>query len=100
MKSLTGENLAYLETYHYPGNVRELENIIERAIILSSCHILNLDFSAIFDSILLPEHRGKIAEVIHQKPPRPKILTYPALKNLERENLTLALQATNYSWAS
>ena len=33
---LTPEAFKLLEAYHYPGNVRELENIIERAVVLSS----------------------------------------------------------------
>ena len=34
---------ALLENYDYPGNVRELENIIERAVILSEGEELNLE---------------------------------------------------------
>ena len=33
---LMPEALKLLEDYHYPGNVRELENIIERAVVLST----------------------------------------------------------------
>jgi DNA-binding NtrC family response regulator len=33
--SLSAEVLSLLEAYHYPGNVRELENIIERAVVIA-----------------------------------------------------------------
>lgn len=32
---LTNANVKELETYHWPGNIRELQNVIERAIIVS-----------------------------------------------------------------
>ena len=31
-----------LETYDWPGNIRELENVIQRAIILSSGPVLSI----------------------------------------------------------
>ena len=35
IRSVPAEVMAALERYHWPGNIRELENIIERAVILS-----------------------------------------------------------------
>ncbi len=35
MKSMTPEALAALRTYEWPGNVREMENVIQRGIVLS-----------------------------------------------------------------
>ncbi|HLM60117.1 MAG TPA: sigma 54-interacting transcriptional regulator [Pyrinomonadaceae bacterium] len=37
------ETLKVLEDYDYPGNVRELENIIERAVILSADGVLRVE---------------------------------------------------------
>lgn len=35
IKSISSEALDYLIKYHFPGNVRELENLIERAVVLT-----------------------------------------------------------------
>jgi two-component system response regulator PilR (NtrC family) len=40
---IEAETLAALEHYHYPGNVRELENIIERAVTLCQHDRIDLD---------------------------------------------------------
>lgn len=46
-KQITGiqpQDLKRLQQYRFPGNVRELENIIERAVILSQGELLNLSY--------------------------------------------------------
>jgi two-component system, NtrC family, response regulator PilR len=43
VKGVSAEALAILERYHWPGNIRELENIIERAIVLGSGDVLSVD---------------------------------------------------------
>src|SRR5687768_3910912 len=35
-ENLSPEVLSLLENYHFPGNVRELENVIERAVVIST----------------------------------------------------------------
>ena len=33
--SITSETMNILQQYHWPGNIRELENVIERAMVLA-----------------------------------------------------------------
>lgn len=95
---LNAEHISALQGYHYPGNVRELENIIERAGILAQCHLVKLDMRQILDAMLLTEQRKRLlsGETVSETQSAKKILTYEELKNLERENLIAALQTTNY----
>src|SRR5262250_2018670 len=42
-ENLSGDVLSLLENYYYPGNVRELENIIERAVVIAPGDELTVD---------------------------------------------------------
>jgi DNA-binding NtrC family response regulator len=42
-ENLSPEVLSLLENYYYPGNVRELENIIERAVVIASTDELTVE---------------------------------------------------------
>jgi formate hydrogenlyase transcriptional activator len=43
MSEVNEESLQRLTEYHWPGNIRELENIVERAVILSPGPVLEID---------------------------------------------------------
>jgi len=45
IETVSAETVAALERYHWPGNIRELENLIERAVILSPSPILHIPVS-------------------------------------------------------
>jgi DNA-binding NtrC family response regulator len=45
--SFTQSFIDYLMAYHWPGNIRELENVIERAVVISS--------ETVLDEGMLPE---------------------------------------------
>ena len=43
IKAISKESMLRLMNYSWPGNIRELENIIERAVITSRNSILNIE---------------------------------------------------------
>ena len=43
VRGVTPEALAILERYQWPGNIRELENVLERAIVLGGGEVLGAD---------------------------------------------------------
>jgi transcriptional regulator with GAF, ATPase, and Fis domain/DNA-binding response OmpR family regulator/PAS domain-containing protein len=57
IESIPQNMMDSLQTYHWPGNIRELENIIERAVVLARGSHLELD--DFFDRQSPMEQRGK-----------------------------------------
>jgi DNA-binding NtrC family response regulator len=43
IRSIDKKTLDILQTYDWPGNIRELQNVIERSVILSSGDIFSVD---------------------------------------------------------
>ncbi len=47
IETISSETLKQMRQYHWPGNIRELQNVIERAVILSAGPVLNVPLSEI-----------------------------------------------------
>ncbi|CAN5514631.1 sigma 54-interacting transcriptional regulator [soil metagenome] len=90
--SLSTADLAILKSYSYPGNVRELQNIIERAVIVGRCDRLNFTLPEIFSRIVPTGNddasKVEVAEAV--------VKGYSELKDLERQFVTETLKKTNY----
>jgi two-component system response regulator PilR (NtrC family) len=82
------EALAVLEQYHWPGNIRELENVIERAIVLGAGDVLNVD--ALPPSLLKPREETDLAIEI----PGGGVDLEATLDRLEHRYIQLALERT------
>jgi formate hydrogenlyase transcriptional activator len=48
--SISTETMTALTNYHWPGNIRELENLIERAVILSRGPVLEVPLAELRES--------------------------------------------------
>src|SRR5499427_4641596 len=54
-KVLSGELMEVLQKYHWPGNIRELENLIKRYVILGSEDVISSDLQPRDGDLLTPE---------------------------------------------
>jgi PAS domain S-box-containing protein len=84
--TLSRQQAALLKRYEWPGNIRELKNVIERAVILSRGKVLRLDLAMsdilVGDAAPAPEHDSSDG----------RLLTDNQLRDLERKNILTALR--------
>lgn len=97
IEGISREAVDLLTRYDYPGNVRELENIIERAVVVCRSHVISREDLA-FPEAFNPE-AGPTAET---DPIPPGETLQQAVENLERRMIGDALlqSGTNQSQAA
>ncbi|HEX7081111.1 MAG TPA: sigma 54-interacting transcriptional regulator [Gammaproteobacteria bacterium] len=88
--ALSRQQAALLKRYDWPGNIRELKNVIERAVILSRGKVLRLDLA--MADILGAGRVAKAAADEHDD----EVMTEEQLRSLERENMLKALRLTGW----
>jgi transcriptional regulator with GAF, ATPase, and Fis domain len=88
-RKLTRGDVETLERYDWPGNIRELQNVIERALIRSRGGRFNFEL-------------GEARQVLPQKPTANRaqdeatsVLTITEFKEMERANIERALRRCN-----
>lgn len=87
--TLTRSQTANLRAYGWPGNIRELKNVIERAVILSTGKVLRLDLS-------MPGLVVDIDEVIDVAVEGEEVLTEKEMREFQKSNTVKALKRTNW----
>jgi two-component system response regulator PilR (NtrC family) len=99
---LSGEALQWLQSHELPGNVRELENLLQRALALSSGTVLRpQDFGEGGDTLPdtlrdpLPDTGHGLAPADTGSPLPPDLQSY--LDDQERRVLVQALQECDYN---
>ena len=88
--TIPSETMQALVRYHWPGNIRELQNVIERAVIISRGPVLN---------VALTELAPDMASTSTPVAPTAKSATHESLQNMlqetERNQILRALEEAN-----
>jgi two-component system response regulator AtoC len=89
-KVLSVELMAVLQKYHWPGNIRELENLVKRYVILGSEEVISSD-------LVTREQEYFNPEINLDGPISLKKLTRQATRELERKVILKVLQANHWN---
>ncbi|MGH3055512.1 MAG: sigma 54-interacting transcriptional regulator, partial [Gaiellaceae bacterium] len=96
---LTDEALQLLTEYDWPGNIRELRNVIERAVILSQHGPLRIDLGLGTGMAAARGWRGEPPVDDGEAPRRyggSKVLSPEELARLERDSILAALKQSDW----
>jgi DNA-binding NtrC family response regulator len=88
---LTRAGIETLQTYDWPGNIRELRNVIERATILARGGALEFDLLVSISSVDAVRFGQEQADEVE-----PEYFTEAQMRRRERENLFAVLQKTGW----
>ena len=89
-KAVSSELMTVLQKYHWPGNIRELENQIKRYVILGSEEVISSDLVTHQPDYFNPE-------INFDGPISLKKLTRQATRELERKVILKVLQANHWN---
>lgn len=92
---LTQAAVAKLQNYEWPGNIRELRNVIERAVILAGGGALDFDLPVMGQSTPVTPSSAQPGAT-PASGDQPKYLTEAELQRLERDNLQRVLESANW----
>ncbi|HSW60704.1 MAG TPA: sigma 54-interacting transcriptional regulator, partial [bacterium] len=89
VESITREAIDFLMTYAWPGNIRELENVITKAAINAKDKILTKDSFGFLDSFNDRDVTNENAGITHDAELLP-------LKDIEKKHIEFVLKQTNW----
>lgn len=90
INSIPSQTMEALVRYHWPGNIRELQNVIERAVIISKGPVLNV---ALAELECVVTRRTRQAEAKASQPEQENLDAF--LDETERTQILRALEASN-----
>jgi formate hydrogenlyase transcriptional activator len=90
IETIPSEAMDALCRYHWPGNIRELQNVIERAVIISAGPALRVDVTDL---------KLRNAGLTTEEPASPKLTNgtlHDVLKETQRQQILKALKECNW----
>ncbi len=90
--TIPSDTMEALVRYHWPGNIRELQNVVERAVIVSRGPVLNVPVA---DLRIRTQSRAK-AEAPEAAQPQPAENLRDMLGGAERQQILNALEQSNW----
>ena len=91
---LTRAGIVKLQSYDWPGNIRELRNVIERAVIISRGGPLDFELAVTNSAPPTPSSKSQPGETGDKV--GAEFLTEPEMLQRERENLAAVLDKANW----
>ena len=89
IRGVTPEAMAVLESHHWPGNIRQLENVIERAMVLGSGDVIDVD--ALPPDLRQPSRPGELPVDL----PADGLDLEAMLARIEQRYIEMALERTS-----
>jgi formate hydrogenlyase transcriptional activator len=90
IETIPSEAMEAFIRYHWPGNIRELQNVIERAVIISRGPVLNVPLAE-----LKPYTNTKVTPAVKEARPVNHESLQNRLDDAERTEILRALEAAN-----
>ena len=88
---ISAETMAAFQAYAWPGNIRELQNLIERAVILANAGVLPNPLPALVQAATVKEFPAPSQTIRHSEPAIPT-----TLRDSERALILQTLEATGW----
>ena len=92
VEGVSQETMARLSSYPWPGNIRELQNVIERAVVLSAGPTLRLDKDLVPVVAIVGSREAAETPAQETQPAAPSPSGLPTLEEVERSHILAALQ--------
>jgi formate hydrogenlyase transcriptional activator len=90
METIPSAAMDALCRYHWPGNIRELQNVIERAVIISTGPVLSVDVS----DLKFPNAGSPVEKPASSKSTNGAL--HDVLEETERQQILKALKQSNW----